>query len=282
MDAPKSSHNINLLMFFLVLSAIGGVHAQVGINTTDPQGILDIQSTHSGVVMPRIALTSTQLAAPATNPQGGNIPAGSVIYNTARTSNGSGDVSPGLYVWTGDQWTPQFDRKQYELFESQLGLRTEPLSSRSAVTVPGLSSQNFTPSYTGIYKIVISVNYGGGTCKIPSEGNGLSNSDADLNIARASGQFDFDLDGAHYLIPVSAYSTNYGTNVTPRKKYFAIWEEFTLTQYVNFTAGTTKSFNLSFTQNEAPEFLLDGQGEGRGYVAYDLPCRVEFIYMGDE
>jgi hypothetical protein len=283
MDAIQSSYRINLIIFTLfALMIYVGSQAQIGINTTNPKGILDIQSSTAGVVLPRLSLTSTQVAEPAVNPQGGNIPAGSVVYNTAFTANGSNDVSPGMYVWTGSEWTPQFDRKQYALYESQLGLRTEPTTGRVAVNIPDLTNESFTPSFTGLYKILISVNYGGGNCKIPNEGNGPSNSDADLNIARASGQFDFNFDGAHSLIPVAAYSTNYGTNVSPRKTYFAIWQEFTLTKYVHLTAGVTNSFNMSFIQDDAPEFISEGQSTGRGYVAYDLPCRVELIYMGQE
>ena len=92
--------------------------AQVGINTADPQAALDIQSNNYGVVMPRLALNSTLNESPASNPQGGNIPAGTVIYNTATTNNGANDVSPGLYVWTGTQWDPQFDRKEQAMFEA--------------------------------------------------------------------------------------------------------------------------------------------------------------------
>ena len=39
--------------------------AQVGINTTSPNGILDINSTSQGVVLPRLALTATTVMAPA-------------------------------------------------------------------------------------------------------------------------------------------------------------------------------------------------------------------------
>jgi len=80
------------------------ITAQVGINTANPKAALDIESANYGVVMPRLALTSTLIESPAVNPQGGNIPAGTVIYNTATTNNGVNDVSPGLYVWTGTQW----------------------------------------------------------------------------------------------------------------------------------------------------------------------------------
>jgi hypothetical protein len=49
--------------------------AQVGINTANPQAALDIESSNYGVEMPRLALNSTLIESPASNPQGGSIPA---------------------------------------------------------------------------------------------------------------------------------------------------------------------------------------------------------------
>jgi hypothetical protein len=260
------------------------VVAQVGINTANPQAALDIESSTYGIVMPRLALSSTLNESPATNPQGGNIPAGTVIYNTATTNNGTNDVSPGLYVWTGAQWDPQFDRKEQVKFESALGIRTEPLIGLLPANIDGLSNQTFTPSYTGTYKVILTVNYGGGVAKQPDE-DGSPSSDGDLNIARQTGTFDFELNGVHRYIPVGAYSTNYDASVGiplgGDRKFFAIWQEYTWTGFETLQAGVGHNFNLSFTQDLAPEFENDGSGTGRGYIAYDLPCRVEFIYMGE-
>lgn len=274
---------IHLLTLACALNVLS-MEAQVGINNANPQAALDIQSSNYGVVMPRLALTSTLVESPASNPQGAGIPAGTVIYNTATTNNGVNDVSPGLYVWTGTQWSAQFDRKEHMLYESDLGIRTEPLVGFAAVNIGGLTNLSFTPSYSGVYKIILSVNYGGGDAKTPNE-DGSPASDGDLNIARQTGTFDFELDGVHRYIPVGAYSTNYDSSVgIPTggdRKFFAIWQEYHWTGFVSLSAGVAHNFNLSFTQDAAPEFVGEGTGTGRGYIAYDLPCRVEFIYMGD-
>ena len=58
---------ILLMAFHLNVSSIT---AQVGINTANPKAALDIESSNYGVVMPRLALTSTQNESPASNPQG--------------------------------------------------------------------------------------------------------------------------------------------------------------------------------------------------------------------
>ena len=175
-------------------------------------------------------------------------------------------------------------RKEQVKFESALGIRTEALIGLLPANIDGLSNQTFTPSYTGTYKVILTVNYGGGVAKQPDE-DGSPSSDGDLNIARQTGTFDFELNGTHRYIPVGAYSANYDTSVgIPSggdRKFYAIWQEYTWTGFETLQAGVGHNFNLSFTQDLAPEFENEGSGTGRGYIAYDLPCRVEFIYMGE-
>jgi hypothetical protein len=97
--------NINFLVMktFLNLSLVFlftfSLHAQVGIGNTDPQGALDITSTTDGLLIPRVALTSTTVL-----PLGFLTPTMSeLVYNTATT----GDVTPGFYYLstiTGTPW----------------------------------------------------------------------------------------------------------------------------------------------------------------------------------
>jgi len=74
--------------------------AQVGINTTTPEGILDMDSDSQGVLVPRVALTETTTDLPILNPKGGNLKNSTLVYNT-QTMN---DVSPGFYYWETDHW----------------------------------------------------------------------------------------------------------------------------------------------------------------------------------
>lgn len=74
----------NILYFLLLLSFTS--NAQVGIGTTTPAGALDLNPTvvtNYGFVAPRVALTSIIVEAPVVNPQGGAIPTGTIVYNTA-------------------------------------------------------------------------------------------------------------------------------------------------------------------------------------------------------
>lgn len=85
---------------FLFLVWMLTAQAQIGINTTDPEGALDITATDKGILIPRVALTSVSTSAPVVNPNGAALKDGTMVWNTA--SNAS--VSPGYYYWSSSRW----------------------------------------------------------------------------------------------------------------------------------------------------------------------------------
>lgn len=94
-----------ILVFALILN-ITSTFGQVGIGTTTPTGALDISSTTNGFVPPRIALVRNDIQT-ALNPQGGNIVAGTIVYNTATSAALvpiANKVFPGFYYWNGTKW----------------------------------------------------------------------------------------------------------------------------------------------------------------------------------
>lgn len=99
-----------ITFLFIVFTAIG-IHsssAQVGVGTITPTGALDITSTTNGFVPPRVALTALNVATPIVNPQGGVIPAGTIVWNTMTANTGPAippnNIAPGLYYWEGAKW----------------------------------------------------------------------------------------------------------------------------------------------------------------------------------
>lgn len=82
------------ILFFIIGSVIYG---QVGINTSKPsvESILDIQSPNRGILLPRLALTGTQNAAPLVSHE-----TGLLLYNTTTSS----DVTERYYYNDGTQW----------------------------------------------------------------------------------------------------------------------------------------------------------------------------------
>lgn len=80
-----------LLLFCLLLNGFFTATSQVGINTTepDPSSALDIQSTESGILIPRMTQAQRDaIASPAI---------GLMIYQT--------DNTPGFYYFEGS-WKP--------------------------------------------------------------------------------------------------------------------------------------------------------------------------------
>ena len=269
---------------FVFLLLMSSCFAQVGINITQPKGALDINSTTQGLVLPRVALQSTVDQAPIVNPKSGVtvIPIGTVVYNTVTTTNGTNDVSPGMYSWDGSNWNIEFTRNQAGIVEqtSVFAMRTN--SSAGFQNVAGVSG-TFTPRYTGKYRIKLRVNYAGSSAKVPKKSGG-SQSDGYLNVARAEGTFRFAFGSTNYDIPAHAYSTAYEPS-EGATNYFAIWQEYSAVIYVQLTALDNQAFNLSFDQDVLPDYLSNGNtgggGDGRGHVGYDIPCTFEIIYVGD-
>lgn len=87
---------IYITLFLLV--ALNSIYAQVGIGTTSPNGALDVTSTTDGLIIPRVALSATNVAT-VTTPT-----ISELIYNTVTSAVGPNQVTPGFYYWDGSLW----------------------------------------------------------------------------------------------------------------------------------------------------------------------------------
>ena len=76
-----------LFLIFLVFDC----NAQVGVNTTNPQGSLDVTSTNDGILIPRVALAATDVATIITPTES------EIVYNTFTSAAGANAVPPGFY-----------------------------------------------------------------------------------------------------------------------------------------------------------------------------------------
>jgi len=95
-----------LLILLFPLAAYHSVKAQnIGINSTgatpNASAMLDIVAADKGLLIPRVALTSTTSASPVTSPA-----TSLLVYNTATAGTTPNDVAPGYYFWSGSAWTP--------------------------------------------------------------------------------------------------------------------------------------------------------------------------------
>lgn len=90
--------------FLLLLLPAITLKSQVGINTQTPQAVLDVSSDKHGILIPRVSLTNTQILAPISNPQGGVVVNGTLVYNTATAGTPPNNVTPGFYYWMDEVW----------------------------------------------------------------------------------------------------------------------------------------------------------------------------------
>ncbi|OIN55450.1 hypothetical protein BLX24_30575 [Arsenicibacter rosenii] len=75
---------------------------KVGNNPTtiNPGSVIEMESTNKGMMLPRVALTSTTTWGLAGTPS-----AGMVVYNTATAGSGTSAVSANtIYMWNGTNW----------------------------------------------------------------------------------------------------------------------------------------------------------------------------------
>ena len=95
----------------IMAALLGSFHfasAQVGIGTPSPANSsqLDIVANNKGVLIPRIALTSTAVFAPVEGTEVESL----LVYNTAT----AGDVTPGFYYWFNNKWERIVNQTQLE------------------------------------------------------------------------------------------------------------------------------------------------------------------------
>ncbi|MEZ4874669.1 MAG: hypothetical protein R2793_04295 [Flavobacteriaceae bacterium] len=274
------------LLFALFLLVNSYFFAQnsgvVGINTTSPNGILDISATTTGMLYPRVALTDINTET-ITNPSGGSIVAGTTVYNTTASGTGASAVFPGIYVWDGTYWIPQFHKRNSKICYQNSSLRTgsddilNPILGDQTIS---FDDNTFTPIYDGVYQVTLTVHFGGGALDAPNYAN-----DQWVNFQAQEGEFDFTFNGTTHTFSLKSYSGSNDDKLfdggtfdvhTNRVRQCVFKTTETLTR------NTLYLFSLTFNQVPANGFEADGDNilleDGRGYISInnDLKCSVEF------
>ncbi|MBC7412037.1 MAG: hypothetical protein H7331_06240 [Bacteroidia bacterium] len=89
------------LTIYLTLFGNSIFAQNVGINTTnpDPSAVLDVSAFDKGILIPQVALSSTNLPNPVTAPA-----VSLLVYNTVFAGISPNEVTPGYYYWDGLKW----------------------------------------------------------------------------------------------------------------------------------------------------------------------------------
>jgi hypothetical protein len=85
---------LSLLVISQVVISQGGVSISNTLITPDPSAMLDVTANDKGLLIPRVALTATNVAAPITTPANSLL-----VYNTATAGVTPNNVTPGFYYW---------------------------------------------------------------------------------------------------------------------------------------------------------------------------------------
>ncbi|PSL22501.1 tail fiber domain-containing protein [Dyadobacter jiangsuensis] len=109
-------------------------------NTINPSSILELESATKGLLLPRVALTSTSVAAPVTNAV-----AGMHVYNT----NENDEVQPGEYFYDGSTWVRLNSNDTYNYIEGN-GAPTGSCPAKTIYTDSDEDSGTFGQQWTCI------------------------------------------------------------------------------------------------------------------------------------
>ena len=161
---------------FLLSVACSVLQAQTGMYNNNPQAQLDIFSTDAGLLIPRLALTARNVAAPVTVPDTSEI-----IYNTATGGVAPNAVSPGFYYWDGDEWI----RLATSADEDADWLETD------STKADNVNDDIFTSGNVGINTQTPAANLDiNGSIKIGSGGSVISQMQGGkVNVGASGGQF---------------------------------------------------------------------------------------------
>jgi len=267
MKKNTSPHLLMCISIFCMFSL--GTVAQVGIGTSTPNGILDVTSSTNGVVFPRVVLTAANNPLPVVNPNGGVLALGTTVYNTTATTppTATNNLYEGFYFWNGTRWIPQFELEESQIFEqTSVGQRVP----NTPQNITGLTNRTFIPKYSGMYKIEVIMDYGGGQLNNPPSGN--------IHIIPAQANFNFTFNGTSTTKYINVLSAINLGNAAPH--IVNVYKRPTIIMYMLLTAGTSYPFNLSITQIAGNGFVNGGaSGTGMGYVGSNGPCSVEFTFV---
>lgn len=281
----KKIHTLLLINMLLVcvLPIIAQNNVGIGTNTPDASAKIDISSTDKGLLIPRIALSSTTDAATIPNPA-----TALLVYNTATAGTSPNNVTPGFYYNAGTAGVPVWTRLQTGSSNTDWNLNGNAGTNQPAVpAVYGTSAIGNTENWIGTRDakdLVLGTNNKEGMRILQSNGNigigtatpakklEVANSDVlvyNLTVGRGGGgRYENTAIGSSALAANTSGDQNtaigYHTlinNQTGRNNTSTGFEAL-----VSNTSSYNTAFGSGALQNTATGLANDGFGFGAGNV----------------
>ncbi|HLF52432.1 hypothetical protein [Flavobacterium sp.] len=276
----KNHLSILCYTFFLFFTAL--LNAQVGVGTTSPKGALDVTSTTTGFLMPRIVLTATNVSSPVTNPNGPALEIGTMVFNT-NTTAGTYGVIPGLYFWDGVKWVSQIHRN-YKTSFSQSDALTVATTSGAYSNITGLNAKTFIAPYDGEYQIIFS-GYLGATPVFKKTTNVGASRDIDGYAATGfvEGNFRLTVNGTNYdkySYSISLYRSSNGANGSGGSDLYQLFNEVTIIVTINLTSGATCTLNGAYTGADNDNTTTPNPHVVGSLGTLGNKCEINIAYMG--
>lgn len=256
------------------------VFAQVGVGTTTPKAAMDVASTNQGFLMPRIALSATNVPT-LVNPNGGSLEVGTMVFNTANTA-GTYGVKQGLYYWDGSYWVSNSHQYYKTNFTQTADVSVS--TSASFTNITGLNSKTFTAPYSGEYQIIFSGYLGTETVSDITTNVG---SGRDVSGYAATGyvegKFRLTINGVShdkYSYSVSYYRSSDAASGGGGTNIYQLFNEVTIITTVNLTAGSVCTLNAAYSGDND-----DNISSGHPHVVGSMgvlgnECEINVTYLG--
>ncbi|MFI0425797.1 MAG: hypothetical protein ACH34V_02465 [Flavobacterium sp.] len=142
---------LSTTLFLCVLTLSNVVFSQVAIGTTTIENGVQfkVESTNSGVLIPRIALTARNVVAPVS----ATPPTGTLVFNTSTSGTFPYNVVPGFYYWDGIEWRAIADTKINKTVKFRNNSTTTNFSTSGGVYVDIFNTVDWNEETTLFQKI---------------------------------------------------------------------------------------------------------------------------------
>lgn len=159
---------MRFFLFVLFILTSVTTSAQVGLNTITPQAALDIVSDDSGVLLPRVDLTSLSVEAPVVNPDPAitNLEDGTLVWNTGAILQPA-----GYYYWQGGLWNQIIDSNKQVHFGKLI------IDASGTISITGIGFQPRSIEFIAVNRV-----------QDFNDGSYRSDSDNSNDIRMAGGQ----------------------------------------------------------------------------------------------